>query len=129
LQRARTILASSRILIAVIAKKRWVLYVFRLCGTDGTKGEFYTEGTDALLHSRRKLAKYSLSRCVRTSTKANDRARARIAKQRIEVGLPLSKIVNVRKELFKELKVGSQYRASRTVLMADVQQPRISVRG
>ena len=33
------------------------------------------------------------------------RAKSRIARQRIEVGLPLSKIVNVRKELYSELKV------------------------
>lgn len=34
------------------------------------------------------------------------RAKARIARQRIEVGLPLSKIVNARKEIYSELKVG-----------------------
>jgi hypothetical protein len=36
------------------------------------------------------------------------RAKSRIARQRIDVGLPLSKIVNVRKEVFGELKVGFQ---------------------
>ena len=39
----------------------------------------------------------------------NRRARARLARQRIEVGLPLGKIVNVRKEVFSELKVGHLY--------------------
>ena len=37
------------------------------------------------------------------------RAKARIARQRIEVGLPLGKIVNVRKEVFGELKVRSSF--------------------
>ncbi|KAL7423296.1 hypothetical protein Q5752_002597 [Cryptotrichosporon argae] len=64
--------------------------------------EFYTEGSDALLHARRKLARYSLAR-----------ARKRIARQRIEVGLPLGKIVNVRKAVFTDLKtfsnLGSQF--------------------
>ncbi|WVF70118.1 hypothetical protein IAT40_004906 [Kwoniella sp. CBS 6097] len=66
------------------------------------EGEFYTEGTDALLEARRKLARYSLSR-----------ARTRIARQRAETGLPLGKIVNLRKEVFSELKtfnnLGSQF--------------------
>ncbi|OCF37624.1 U4/U6 small nuclear ribonucleoprotein PRP4 [Kwoniella heveanensis BCC8398] len=66
------------------------------------EGEFYTEGTDALLEARRKLARYSLSR-----------ARTRIARQRVETGLPLGKIVNQRKEVFSELKtfnnLGSQF--------------------
>jgi U4/U6 small nuclear ribonucleoprotein PRP4 len=34
-----------------------------------------------------------------------DRARKRLARQRIEVGLPLGKIVNARKELYQEMKV------------------------
>ncbi|WVR04372.1 hypothetical protein IAU60_001374 [Kwoniella sp. DSM 27419] len=66
------------------------------------EGEFYTEGPDALLEARRKLAKYSLSR-----------ARTRLARQRVEAGLPLGKIVNLRKEVFQELKtfnnLGSQF--------------------
>ncbi|GFZ49087.1 Uncharacterized WD repeat-containing protein [Saitozyma sp. JCM 24511] len=66
------------------------------------EGEFYTEGSDALLEARRRLARYSLSR-----------AKTRIARQRIEVNLPLGKIVNARKELFSELKtfsnLGSQF--------------------
>ncbi|WRT65074.1 uncharacterized protein IL334_002016 [Kwoniella shivajii] len=66
------------------------------------EGEFYTEGSDALLEARRKLARYSLSK-----------ARTRIARQRVEVGLPLGKIVNLRKSVFSELKtfnnLGSQF--------------------
>nr|XP_018265798.1 U4/U6 small nuclear ribonucleoprotein PRP4 [Kwoniella dejecticola CBS 10117]OBR87956.1 U4/U6 small nuclear ribonucleoprotein PRP4 [Kwoniella dejecticola CBS 10117] len=64
--------------------------------------EFYTEGSDDLLEARRKLARYSLSK-----------ARTRIARQRVEVGLPLGKIVSLRKEVFSELKtfnnLGSQF--------------------
>ncbi|OCF59132.1 U4/U6 small nuclear ribonucleoprotein PRP4 [Kwoniella mangroviensis CBS 10435] len=66
------------------------------------EGEFYTEGSDDLLEARRELARYSLSR-----------ARTRIARQRVEVGLPLGKIVSLRKEVFSELKtfnnLGSQF--------------------
>ncbi|WWC87166.1 uncharacterized protein L201_002052 [Kwoniella dendrophila CBS 6074] len=66
------------------------------------EGEFYTEGSDDLLEARRKLARYSLFR-----------ARKRIARQKIEVGLPLGKIVSLRKEVFTELKtfnnLGSQF--------------------
>ncbi|KAK4686003.1 U4/U6 small nuclear ribonucleoprotein PRP4, partial [Tremellales sp. Uapishka_1] len=58
------------------------------------EGEFYTEGAEDLLQARRKIARYSLSR-----------AKTRIARQRIDVSLPLSKIVNVRKELYTSLKV------------------------
>ncbi|KAL1408443.1 hypothetical protein Q8F55_005255 [Vanrija albida] len=70
--------------------------------SDDEDGEFYTEGPQALLEARRKIARYSLSR-----------AGKRIARQRIEVNLPLSKIVNVRKEVFGELQtfqnLGSQF--------------------
>ncbi|KAK8846690.1 hypothetical protein IAR55_005777 [Kwoniella newhampshirensis] len=66
------------------------------------EGEFYTEGSDALLEARRKLAGYSLTK-----------AQSRIARQRVEVALPLSKIVNMRKELYQNLKafnnLGSQF--------------------
>ncbi|OWZ48445.1 hypothetical protein LQV05_003280 [Cryptococcus neoformans] len=66
------------------------------------EGEFYTEGSDDLLEARRKIARYSLSK-----------ARARIARQRREYSVPLGKLVNARKELFKELKsfnnFGSQF--------------------
>ncbi|EIW68618.1 hypothetical protein TREMEDRAFT_69097 [Tremella mesenterica DSM 1558] len=66
------------------------------------EGEFYTEGSHALLEERRKIARYSLSR-----------ARTRIARQRIEVSLPLGKIINARKDLFSSLKtfsiLGSQF--------------------
>jgi len=58
------------------------------------------------------------------------RAKSRIARQRIEVGLPLSKIVNVRKEVFGELKVSpsTDELQSCAVLMTDIQQSRITVR-
>lgn len=78
------------------------------------EGEFYTEGPDELLQARRKIARYSLARCVHVSLipckECADlilscRARTRLAKQRIEVGLPLGKIVNARKALYQELKV------------------------
>lgn len=69
---------------------------------DDDDDEFYTEGSQDLLRSRREIARYSLSR-----------ARRRLAKQRIEVNMPLSKIVNVRKEVFSNLKtfnvLGSQF--------------------
>lgn len=60
--------------------------------------EFYTEGVPDLLTARRNIARYSLSR-----------ARRRIARQRVEVNLPLGKILNVRKEVFGELKVGDYH--------------------
>lgn len=70
--------------------------------SDEEEGEFYTEGSDALLQARRKIATYSLSR-----------ARRRIARQRLEYDLPLGRIVNVRKEVFSELQtftnLGSQF--------------------
>ncbi|ORY25336.1 putative U4/U6 small nuclear ribonucleo protein Prp4 [Naematelia encephala] len=66
------------------------------------EGEFYTEGSNDLLAARRNLARYSLGR-----------AKLRVARQRVEVGLPLSRIVNARKELFNEMKtftnLGSQF--------------------
>lgn len=82
---------------------------------ESDEGEFYTEGTDQLLESRRKIARYSLTRWVLVLSLAlslqrwtgtdKRRAQKRIARQRIEVGLPLGKIVNARKELYQELKV------------------------
>lgn len=62
--------------------------------SDSDEGEFYTEGSNDLLEARRKVARYSLAR-----------ARKRIARQRIEVNVPLSRIINVRKEVFSELQV------------------------
>jgi U4/U6 small nuclear ribonucleoprotein PRP4 len=51
--------------------------------------------------------------CVCAHLADADRAKTRIARQRIEVNLPLGKIVNARKELFSELKtfsnLGSQF--------------------
>lgn len=63
--------------------------------SDSDEGEFYTEGSNELLEARRKIVRYSLSR-----------ARRRLARQRVESNLPLSKIINVRKEVYGELKVG-----------------------
>lgn len=63
-------------------------------GSDSEDEEFYTEGSDDLLQARRKLVQYSLSR-----------ARRRVAKQRVEANLPLSKIINVRKDVYGDLKV------------------------
>lgn len=62
--------------------------------SDSDEGEFYTEGSNELLHARRKIARYSLAR-----------ARRRLARQRVESGVPLSRIINVRKEVFSELQV------------------------
>ncbi|GHJ84728.1 hypothetical protein NliqN6_1130 [Naganishia liquefaciens] len=63
--------------------------------------EFYTPGSDDLLKARRKIAEFSLAR-----------ARRRIAKQREEAAIPLSRIVEVRKKLYGDLKnytqLGSQ---------------------
>jgi U4/U6 small nuclear ribonucleoprotein PRP4 len=57
--------------------------------------EFYTEGDDALEAARRWIAAYSLPR-----------AKRRILKQRQEASTPLGRILDVRKSVFSELKVG-----------------------
>lgn len=63
--------------------------------------EFYTPGSDDLLKARRKIAEFSLAR-----------ARRRIARQREEAAVPLSRIVEVRKQVYGQLKgftqLGSQ---------------------
>ncbi|KTW26846.1 uncharacterized protein T551_03308 [Pneumocystis jirovecii RU7] len=73
--------------------------------------EFYTEGTKELLVCRRKIAEYSLNR-----------ARIRIARQKLESRIPLMKIVNHRKTINKRLKtyvsMGSQIGADRPVGIA-----------
>ncbi|CAD6911934.1 unnamed protein product [Tilletia controversa] len=72
--------------------------------------EFYTEGTDALVKARQKLAWFSLQR-----------AQKRIARQRIEATVPLARIVAVRKEVFAPVKkftsLGSQIGAERQISM------------
>ncbi|KAG9313055.1 WD40-repeat-containing domain protein [Chiua virens] len=63
--------------------------------------EFYTEGSLELLQARRRLAEYSLPR-----------AQKRIAQQRIHAKLPLTRIIDLRKKIFSEVKrfsnLGSQ---------------------
>ncbi|GMK53675.1 hypothetical protein CspeluHIS016_0102610 [Cutaneotrichosporon spelunceum] len=70
--------------------------------SDSDEGEFYTEGSNELLQARRKIAHYSLPR-----------AKRRVARQRIESSVPLSRIINLRKEVFSELQtfqnLGSQF--------------------
>lgn len=57
-------------------------------------------------------------------------AQKRIARQRVEVSLPLSKIVNSRKEVFNELKVNSEQKDGRPMLtcLTDVYQLGIAIR-
>jgi U4/U6 small nuclear ribonucleoprotein PRP4 len=84
--------------------------------------EFYTPGSDDLLKARRKIAEFSLARCVTTGRiqpwskpiPSLSRARRRIAKQREEAAIPLSRIVEVRKKLYGDLKV--------SLLMAVIQR-------
>lgn len=56
--------------------------------------EFFTEGTDDLLQSRKDVAWYSLAR-----------AKRRIDRQRKEAQVPLSKLVAFRRQVFDPLKV------------------------
>lgn len=56
--------------------------------------EFFTEGTDDLLQSRRDVAWYSLAR-----------AKSRIERQKKEAQVPLSKLVAFRRQVFDPLKV------------------------
>lgn len=56
--------------------------------------EFFTEGTDDLLQSRRDVAWYSLAR-----------AKRRIERQKKEAQVPLSKLVAFRRQVFDPLKV------------------------
>ncbi|KAH0836727.1 WD40-repeat-containing domain protein [Lanmaoa asiatica] len=63
--------------------------------------EFYTEGSLELLQARKRLAEYSLPR-----------AQKRVAQQRIHAKLPLTRIIDLRKKIFGEVKrfgnLGSQ---------------------
>ncbi|GAA5965141.1 hypothetical protein JCM8115_006677 [Rhodotorula mucilaginosa] len=54
--------------------------------------EFYTEGSPALKQARREIAEYSLPR-----------ARRRIARQRLDAGVPLARLMDVRKAVFANL--------------------------
>ncbi|KAL9938309.1 hypothetical protein V8E36_002932 [Tilletia maclaganii] len=75
---------------------------------DDEDEEFYTEGTDALLKARQRIAWFSLQR-----------TQTRIARQRIEAKVPLTRIVAVRKEVFAPVKkftaLGSQIGAERQI--------------
>ncbi|KAK0543679.1 hypothetical protein OC846_006331 [Tilletia horrida] len=70
--------------------------------------EFYTEGTEDLIKARRKIAYFSL-----------ERAKARVARQRVEAKVPLGRIVAIRKEVFAPVKkftsLGSQIGAERQI--------------
>ncbi|KAN0063678.1 hypothetical protein ACQY0O_003727 [Thecaphora frezii] len=72
--------------------------------------EFFTEGSDRLLESRRLIAAYSLRR-----------AKRRIARQRREAGVPLTKLLAMRKRIFEPIKhysnLGSQIGADRPISM------------
>lgn len=59
--------------------------------------EFYTEGTASLEQARRYIASYSLPR-----------AKRRVERQRKEANLPLARIMDTRKAVFAELKVGKR---------------------
>ncbi|QSL64375.1 hypothetical protein MERGE_001676 [Pneumocystis wakefieldiae] len=73
--------------------------------------EFYTSGTEELLICRRRIAEYSLNR-----------ARTRIARQKLECRIPLMKIINHRRAINRELKgyisLGSQICSERPVGIA-----------
>ncbi|KAG8862149.1 hypothetical protein FRB96_002179 [Tulasnella sp. 330] len=75
---------------------------------DEEEEEFYTQGTNELLKARRKIAEFSLPR-----------ARHRIAQQRQQNRLPLSRTIDLRKRVFAQLKtytnLGSQIGDSRPV--------------
>ncbi|KAK4051242.1 hypothetical protein OIV83_003064 [Microbotryomycetes sp. JL201] len=70
--------------------------------------EFYTEGTNELKQARQFIAEYSLPR-----------ARKRIARQRVESTVPLSRLMDVRKAVFANLKsftnLGSQIGDTRSL--------------
>ncbi|EGG12284.1 uncharacterized protein MELLADRAFT_24633, partial [Melampsora larici-populina 98AG31] len=72
--------------------------------------EFYTEGTDELLMSRRFIADFSLAN-----------ARKRIIRQKLEANLPLNRIMSTRKAVYAELKtytnLGSQVGDERPISM------------
>ncbi|GAA5907253.1 hypothetical protein JCM8208_006732 [Rhodotorula glutinis] len=70
--------------------------------------EFYTEGPTALKAARRDIAEYSLPR-----------ARKRLARQRFDAGVPLARLMDVRKAVFSNLStftnLGSQIGDTRAV--------------
>lgn len=57
------------------------------------EGEFYTPGDEALLEARKDIARYSL-----------EKARKRLARQKIEATVPLPQIIRYRKRLATQLK-------------------------
>ncbi|KAI6914561.1 pre-mRNA-processing factor 4 [Hortaea werneckii] len=79
-------------------------------GEDEEEGEFYTEGSQALLQARKDIARYSLPR-----------AKQRIAHQRIESGIPVATHVRHRKAIQDRLKgyelFGSQIASERPLSM------------
>ncbi|KAK4702268.1 U4/U6 small nuclear ribonucleoprotein PRP4, partial [Phenoliferia sp. Uapishka_3] len=71
-------------------------------GEEGEKEEeFYTEGTMDLKQARKNMAEFSM-----------ERARKRLARQRLETSLPLGRLMDVRRAVYAELKtftnLGSQ---------------------
>ncbi|GAA99356.1 hypothetical protein E5Q_06051 [Mixia osmundae IAM 14324] len=70
--------------------------------------EFYTEGSQALLRARSAMAQHSLQR-----------ARKRLARQRLEASIPLGRILDRRKQIYAELKsytiLGSQLADERPI--------------
>ncbi|GAA6050169.1 hypothetical protein JCM3770_000435 [Rhodotorula araucariae] len=70
--------------------------------------EFYTEGSAALKKARRDIAEYSLPR-----------ARKRLARQRLDAGVPLARLMDVRKAVFANLatftNLGSQIGDTRAI--------------
>ncbi|GAA5835683.1 hypothetical protein JCM11251_002997 [Rhodosporidiobolus azoricus] len=70
--------------------------------------EFYTEGNAALKKARRKIAEYSIPR-----------ARKRLARQRLDAGVPLARLMDVRKAIFSNLSsftnLGSQIGDTRAI--------------
>ncbi|KAG8780153.1 hypothetical protein FRC15_009729 [Serendipita sp. 397] len=77
-------------------------------GSDEEEEEFYTPGSLDLLEARRRIAEYSVPR-----------ARARVSKQREETKIPLTKIIEMRRNLFGELKkmqnIGSEVGDERAI--------------
>ena len=81
--------------------------------------EFYTEGSPALKQARREIAEYSLPRFVPSPRSLSARlppsdirdvhlchvysARRRIARQRLDAGVPLARLMDVRKAVFANL--------------------------
>ncbi|GAA6027268.1 hypothetical protein JCM8097_002541 [Rhodosporidiobolus ruineniae] len=70
--------------------------------------EFYTEGSAALKKARRDIAEYSIPR-----------ARKRLARQRLDAGVPLARLMDVRKAIFANLasftNLGSQIGDTRAI--------------